>query len=546
MTSLLIPQILQALKPLGFRRTEPQEASGYLMLEGALETRFGSVPCEIFIDRMLRSFPRVVLRAPLPAELLPVAPHIGADGFLCYVAEETVVFDLYKPVTQIIASLKRAATVLDQIMAQERVDDLEEEFFAFWRGDYCYTDLANPNSEDVVLLSLGSGQGFALTDDAKRTAAKFSYRSGRVTSHLNLASKIVTRVRPKPASGSWPPTTVSELLNWQSKLDYPCRGKILNRVVKAYRAGQDDVLIIIHSPSLQYGFFVRQLQKHKRASKSDQRIPIFDASIEIIQVVRMDDRYIVERNIPGHKTFADRKIALVGCGTIGGYLADLLVRAGGGMGSGELVLIDNQKLAPGNIGRHRLGINRLEKNKAEGLQSELRTAMPSAKVKALPLDAFTIDFTGLDLVIDATGEQGFGSWLAGRQASGFLLNNGMVIPLLHVWIEGAGEAVRALFKRYESEGCYRCLCDYELEKQFLAVPGGARPVLAGGGCEGQYVAYPASVSVQAAALALEAVLAWANKTPWAPLSTLVISRLRVAPDGDLTILPKPGCPACGS
>lgn len=125
---------------------------------------------------------------------------------------------------------------------------------------------------------------------------------------------------------------------------------------------QDDVLIIIRSPSLQYGFFVRQLQKHKRASTSDQRIPIFDASIEIIQVVRMDDRYIVERNIPGHKTFADRKIALVGCGTIGGYLADLLVRAGGAMGSGELVLIDNQKLAPGNIGRHRLGINRLEKN----------------------------------------------------------------------------------------------------------------------------------------------------------------------------------------
>lgn len=546
MTSLVIPQILQALKPLGFSRKEPQESSEYLMLEGALGTRFGSVPCEVFIDRMLRSFPRIVLKAPLPTQLLPVAPHIGADGFLCYVAEETVVFDLYKPVTQTIASLKRAATVLDQIMADERVDDLEEEFFAFWRGDYCYTDLANPDSEDVVLLSLGSGQGFALTDDSARTAAKFSHRSGRVTSRLNLASKIVTKVRPKPTSGSWPPTTVSEMLNWQSKLDHPCRQKILDRIVKAYRAGQDDVLIVIHSPSLQYGFFVRHLQKYKRASKSDQRIPIFDASIEIIQVVRMDDRYIVERNIPGFKTFAGKKIALVGCGTIGGYLADLLVRAGAGSGAGELVLIDNQKLAPGNIGRHRLGINRLEINKAEGLQSELRTAMPSATVKALPLDAFEIDFAGLDLVIDATGEQGFGNWLAGRQASGFLLSNGMPIPLLHVWIEGAGEAVRTLFKRQKSEGCFRCLCDYELEKQFLAVPGGVRPILAGGGCEGQYVAYPASVSVQAAALAFDAVLAWANTTPWAPLSTRLLNRSHVALDGDLTILPKQGCPACSS
>ncbi|WP_144435075.1 ThiF family adenylyltransferase [Pseudomonas syringae group genomosp. 3] len=541
---MVIPQILQALKPLGFYRQEPQGASDYLELEGALDTRFGSVPCEVLIDRKLRSFPQIFLKAPLPSQLLPVAPHIGADGFLCYVAEETVVFDLYKPVSQTIASLKRAATVLDQIMAGERIDDLEEEFFAFWRGDYCYTDLANLNSEDVVLLSLGSGQGFVLTDDVERTGAKFSHRSGKVRSYLNLASKIVTKVRPRPAIGSWPPTTVSELLYWQSKLDHPCCQKILDRIVRAYRAGREEVLILVHAPSQQYGFFVRNLQKYKRASKLDQRIPIFDAPIETIQVVRMDDRHIVERNIPGCKTLADKKVALVGCGTIGGYLADLLVRAGAGTGAGELLLIDNQTLAPGNIGRHRLGVNRLEKNKAEGLQSELKTAMPSANVRALSQDAFTVGFVAFDLVIDATGEQGFGNWLAGQQASGFMLKNGEPTRLLHVWIEGEGEAVRTLFKRLPSEGCFRCLCDYELEQQFLSVAGGVRAILAGAGCEGRYVAYPASVSVQAAALAFDAVLAWVNTTPWASLSTRVIDQLSVALNGDLTMLPRPGCPAC--
>ena len=515
-------------------------------MEGALETRFGSIPCEVFIDRKLRSFPRIILKAPLPQQLLPIAPHIGADGFLCYVAVDTVVFDLYKPISQTIASLKRAATVLDQIMAGERVDDLEEEFFAFWRGDYCYTDLANLDSEDVALFSLGRGQGFVLTDDVERTATKFSYRSGQVESHLNLATKIVTKVRPRPAVGSWPPTTFSALLNWQSTLDHPCRQKILDRAVKAYRAGQDEVFILIHAPGYQYGFFVRDLQKFKRASKSDQRIPIFDAPIEVIQVVRMDDRYIVERNIPGYKTFADKRVALVGCGTIGGYLADLLVRAGAGTGAGELVLIDNQKLAPENIGRHRLGINRLEINKARGLQAELGTAMPLANVTALPQDAFTVEFSAFDLIIDATGEQGFGNWMAGQQAARFMLKSGVPIPLLHVWIEGAGEAVRTLFKRHQAEGCFRCLCDYELEQQFLSVPGGVQPILAGGGCEGQYVAYPASVSVQAAALAFDAVLAWVNSTPWASLSTRVINQSHTGLNGDLTMPPNPGCPACNS
>ncbi|MFY1664528.1 ThiF family adenylyltransferase [Pseudomonas sp. Pseu.R1] len=533
------------LKPLGFRRQEPQNLSDYLVMEGSLHTRFGGVSCDVYIDRALRSFPRIVLREPLPSQLLPIAPHIGADGFLCYVDEETVVFDLYKPVSQTIASLKRAATVLDQIMAGERVDDLEEEFFAFWRGDYCYTDLANPDSEDVVLLALGRGQGFALTDNVERTAEKFAHRSGRIKPHLKLASKVVTRIRPRPAIGSWPPATLLQLLDWQTKLDDSCRKKILDRVVRAYRAGQDEVLIVIDAPGQLYGFFVSDLQKRKRTSNLDQRIPIFEAPIEVVQVVRMDDRYIVERNIPGLTTFAGKKIALVGCGTIGGYLADLLVRAGAGTGAGELVLVDNQKLAPGNIGRHRLGINRLEKNKADGLQAELKTAMPSANVRAMNQDAFSVVFGEFDLVINATGEQSLGGWLAGELAH-LRSKSGQLIPLLTVWIDGAGEAVRAQFKRHESEGCFRCLCDYELDQLFLSVEGGVRSTLAGGGCEGRYVAYPASVSIQAAALGFDAALAWVNSALWASLSTRVISQLCSAVNGDLTMLPRPGCPACSS
>ncbi|MDQ0741135.1 hypothetical protein [Pseudomonas sp. W4I3] len=62
------------------------------------------------------------------------------------------------PISQTTAALKRAAVVLDQIMVKERVDDLEEEFFAFWRGDYYYTDIERPESGEVAELSLGKGQ----------------------------------------------------------------------------------------------------------------------------------------------------------------------------------------------------------------------------------------------------------------------------------------------------------------------------------------------------------------------------------------------------
>jgi hypothetical protein len=106
--------------------------------------------------------------------------------------------------------------------------------------------------------------------------------------------------------------------------------------------------------------------------------------------------------------------------------------------------------------------------------------------------------------------------------------------------------VRTLLKQHRTEGCYRCLCDYEAEQQFLSVVGGVRPILAGGGCEGQYVAYSASVSVQAAALGLDTALAWVGSTPWPSLSTRVLSRVHDPSTGDVTILARPGCPACNS
>lgn len=60
----------------------------------------------------------------------------------------------------------------------------------------------------------------------------------------------------------------------------------------------------------------------------DQRLPIFDCPVEPVQMLRLDDRYLAERNIPGRATLAGTRIGLIGCGTIGGFLGEMLVKAG--------------------------------------------------------------------------------------------------------------------------------------------------------------------------------------------------------------------------
>jgi len=531
----VIPHLLAALKSTGFQRCADQISPSHLVIEGSLSTRFGDVPCLARIDRSFQTFPLVQLTQ-VPERLLPVAPHIGPAGSLCYIAEATAVVDIFDPIGQTLAALEQAARVLDQIMAGERVDELTEEFYAFWSGPQFFEDVDSRTSGASVLLQ--GGGTFAVTDNPKRTLAKLAHLPGKLRELPVAVDRVTTKAVPRPKSDAWPPKTVGELLAWQSGLDDACRRKIEARVIQAYRKRWQFAVVVIESPSMPYAFATVDLLKIPRDSSRDQRIPIYDVEIIRLSMIRFDDAYVTQRNIPGQTTLAGLRVAMVGIGTIGGYLAEMLAKAGAGTGGGELMLIDNQDLEPGNLGRHRLGADKSFLPKAASLAEEIKRAMPSLNVKPIAHDVREVNLEGFDLLIDATGEQALGQWLAARHSQ--------TTPLLHIWIEGAGVAVRSYLANHASEGCYRCLCDYERQGDFAAVEGGVEPLFAGEGCEGPYVPFSASVSIQAAALGLDSVMAWVGRKCWPGLSTRVLSRIHEATNADCTILKRPGCPACGS
>jgi len=531
----VIPELLASLKPLGFERCVEQLGASTLLVEGVLATRFGDVPCLALIDRSFQTFPLVQL-SPVPERLRPIAPHVGADGFLCYIAEATAVVDIFDPIGQTLAAFEQAARVLDQIMAGDRVDDLAEEFFAFWPGELLYVDVSSRQTGKGVLLKIG--KAFAISDDPKRTLAKLKHRTGDHRELDVVVDWVMTKAVPRPTPSAWPPKTVMQLLDWQGQLDDACRHKIEARIVKAYRKRMGLAIVVIDSPSMPYGFAVFDLQKNRRGSCRDQRLPIYDLNIDRLNMVRIDDAYVIQRNIPGQATLAGKRIAMVGCGTIGGYLAEMLAKAGAGSLGGELMLVDNQRLEPGNLGRHRLGIDKSFLLKATSMADEIKRAMPASNVRAITHDAREVNLEGFDLLIDATGEQSLGQWLAARHSQ--------TSPLLHVWIEGAGTAIRSYISNHASEGCYRCLCDYENRGGFNSVVGGVETRFAGQGCEGPYVPFSASVSIQAAALGFDTAMAWVGGHHWPGLSTRVLSRDHEPETADCTILKRPGCPACGS
>lgn len=288
-----------------------------------------------------------------------------------------------------------------------------------------------------------------------------------------------------------------------------------------------------------YGFAVlydRQGSSSK-TKLSERRDRTYGLEIMPMSVIRIDDRYLAERNIPNSKTLAGKNIAIVGCGTIGGYLSEMFVKAGAGISGGTLTLVDFDCLMPQNIGRHRLGFPELLSNKATAMVKELKRGAPGAEIRALPVDVRQAQLGDVDLLVDATGEESLGHWLCGDDRS---------TPMLSVWIEGPGTAVRALLKVEDAGACYRCLWHSNKRGEFRSTAEHLPEILAGYGCEGLYVPFPASVSVIAASLGAEMALDWVNGVYSPSLRTRIIDRNYQLATPDCDPPRDRECPLCNS
>jgi threonine dehydrogenase-like Zn-dependent dehydrogenase len=96
---------------------------------------------------------------------------------------------------------------------------------------------------------------------------------------------------------------------------------------------------------------------------------------------------------------------LIGVGALGSVLAELLVRGG----VHQLLILDHDTLEAGNLARHTLGLDDVDRPKAKAVAERLNRASPHASVRYLCSRFPFVDDVGAaqvrdcDLVIDTTG-----------------------------------------------------------------------------------------------------------------------------------------------
>lgn len=482
-----------------------------------------------------------VLNRPTDLEDVLLA-HINIGGYLCYVEELEAEWNpndllgLYQAVdeqiqkTLDISILSLTNGVVDQA-------ELEGEFVSYWKPETNTYTLSNfddlhGKSAYLTYCSIDSSATSSSESILYGSAELEVYKTWRTQRNLseNTSVKVntfVLKVRPKKISGThWPPKDANQFFEWLTVVDHNAKASLVryfvdhphkNHLIFLDVEKQDTfgIVLELNQTAVQLNTYAN----HRKTGKGGRKVDLNRASSVLmgkyafnkfkrISFYKADKETILTRNRtrPEVGNLSTKKIALIGCGTVGGYVAELLIRSGAGMGNKSFKLFDFDTYGPHNFSRHTLNSSDFGKNKAIALKRRLEQA---THLK-LNIEAKNVDFTfdadhmsTYDIIIDATGRGPISKRLA------YLLRQ-ITCPKKPIIIHGLNYAGIAsmVFIDY-SDGCYNCFFGDKsvfIDGVYDRLKNHNNKNPKKISCGNTYTPYDAAVSVMTAALIQEAVL----------------------------------------
>ncbi|UOH74193.1 ThiF family adenylyltransferase [Acinetobacter schindleri] len=175
----------------------------------------------------------------------------------------------------------------------------------------------------------------------------------------------------------------------------------------------------------------------KKDIKGKKNFPLNAKNLEFWDIKAMDIRiFNKERIIPrsgANISLQDKKVLLVGCGSVGSQIANQLASTG----VGHLTLVDPESLSLDNLYRHSLPTNYVNWPKTYGLILELQMKYPWLDTAQKFLGLLELRDENLlnsfDLVIIAIGSPS-----QERIFHDFCISNEIETAVINTWVEGYG------------------------------------------------------------------------------------------------------------
>lgn len=465
----------------GAKRMAPDELSEYK----GQNFDIGWCLSRVFSDDVERTI-RVLLAADSPYSAPRIAisgepkvldwPHLEPEGLLCLNPPDSAV-DIDHPTDVVKDLLRDSIQLIEDSICNENEDDFRDEFLSYWRQEVAETSpgldpiisILEPRelSRRISVWSSGTCPNVAgplvVGENNASIAHWLSNRDLDVKSGQFVRGFLIWT--PKPLVPAEFPKTGKDLLLLIQSLESKDQ-EVLARSLDCFPS---TALILIGSRS-RFGtcfaaMFIEMSRDKNRILKKFRPGKVLPSTllncnlvgsrlVEKADVDRADHGWIHGRDQDrAQEKLRQKRVAIIGCGSVGGQVARNLAQAG----VGDLLLIDHDTLSWTNTSRHCLGARSVYQDKATALAHEMKSSLPhigavSARVERVGLGSTELmnELATYDLLISTSGNWAVESFLNDWQSM-----TAPAPPILYGWVEEHALAAHAV--RIDSRGpCFRC------------------------------------------------------------------------------------------
>jgi len=418
-------------------------------------------------------FPKIYLTKKEYQEVYPI-PHLDKNRFVCTRDPEVSVLNDKKPEEAVEELIQIAVGILETGLKKENQSDFIEEFLAYWN------DKATPilslfiPTDDVIYLQVFKlskkifGSEYILCD------SKEKLQEWLKPFRVDILEEENAKVLYLPLVELFFP---HQLEKEEDIIDIfkNSNNKKYIKAIENYLNQDRDYYIVIASFSIRgerilfgwrhqgwrgiefRGFRKNHVPLNVRLKHQRTKSNL----LQKISIIRLDKERIFKRGSTMTK-FLDKNIsiAIIGCGSLGSYLAMSLSRCG----ISKYLFIDKERLEPENTPRHLCGFVEASQRmkKVDALKKKLMGHFPHIECNTYGGDVLswlqkeTNSLKEYDLTVVAIGNMGV------ERRINYLLRHGAINkPVIFLWIEPFGVGGHVLCIHPENGGCYNCCFDNE-------------------------------------------------------------------------------------
>lgn len=338
--------------------------------------------------------------------------HIFKGNSLCLKLEGKEVLNPTKKLEIIEYALEKATKIIDKAMNSELNDERFEELKAYW-------NLSNCTIKDIEAISfynlpsIEQKVGFGLFHVENKKVYMYEDNDSF------FGKDYLEKVMLKPIDDLYNTkcifvriddiSTAFELRSFQKLVSYlySMKNDEVNKYLNEIEGIGLITIIIKNDNNIQYStLYIRN--KKKELEKDKKSINIIPELCEYINIIpRMFNQHsLFNRSSDGEINSMFKSVCIVGCGSIGSYIADALAS----IGVQNFFLIDNDIFEESNLLRHVCSVDDFGEFKVKALKSFLLNNYPYLDVKILPISIFKVKSNlfqknQFDMIIVATGDQ---------------------------------------------------------------------------------------------------------------------------------------------